>query len=110
MKRYILAFGLLLLSQYSIAASAITGKITNVMTYTEYGSGDVIFSLDASANGCDEGYWLPPSAPGFNTTLSIILSAYHAKSTVRLWGHDDQLWGGSADSKYCKLNWFKLGE
>ncbi|ALU41478.1 hypothetical protein [Pseudoalteromonas rubra] len=40
--------------------------------------------------------------PGFDANLSVLLSAYHAKSKVIARGHDDQIWGGSS-GRYCLL-------
>ena len=94
--------------QSAFAADPVEGKINNIITYTTFGSGDVVFSLEASVNGCDNGYWLRKNDPGFNSTLSTLLSAYHAKTTVKVFGHDDQLWNGSNSGKYCRLDWLRL--
>lgn len=91
------------------AAPVGSGKIVGLTTYTTFGDGDVVFKLSTPVVGCDDGYWLNKKDPGFDTTLSVILSSFHAKTDVKVWGHDDQLWGGSGDSKYCRLNWLRLG-
>lgn len=78
------------------------------MGYVTFGEGDILIIVDTPMIGCDSGYWMRKTDPGYESLLSIQLSAFHAKSTVRIHGHDDQLWNGDAGSKYCKLNWVRI--
>ena len=102
----------LLLFFSSIANGAIqstTSKIDTIGTYSTFGNGDVVFQLDTQTTGCEGGFWLRESDPGFNSNLSLLLSAFHADTTLSLAAHTDQLWTGSA-TKYCRIDWLKLSK
>ncbi|KNC66865.1 hypothetical protein [Pseudoalteromonas ardens] len=76
--------------------------VTTLITYSQYGQGDIVFKLAAPEESCADGYWMKKSDPGFDANLSALLSAYHAKSKVIARGHDDQIWAGSS-GRYCLL-------
>ena len=80
---------------------ASPSKITRVITFNAYGGGDIVFQIQYPASNC-AGYWIAKSDPGFDGSLSTLLAAYHASTTVKVVGHDDQKWPGSG-SFYCKL-------
>lgn len=84
-----------------IKGSGIT-IIKTIVSFSEYGGGDVVLKTVNTEPSCANGYWLKKSDPGFEVNMSILLSAYHAKSSVILRGHDNQIWGGSSGT-YCHL-------
>lgn len=77
-------------------------RITRIGAYSEYGGGDIVFSVANPIPGCSGGFWLKKTDPGFQATLNTILSAYHARSSVRVYALPDQLWPGSA-APHCRL-------
>lgn len=81
---------------------AIT-TIKAIYSYTQFGGGDVMVQVASPPAGCTKGFWLSgPNDPGFKATYALLISAYHAQSTVRIGGDDAQLWSGSGDV-YCRL-------
>lgn len=76
--------------------------ITEVFSYPEYGQGDVMFRVTPVVPGCEGGFWLRPSDPGFKTSVATMLLGYSTKVAVRVWGYDDQLWSGSSATT-CRL-------
>lgn len=99
-------FGLLLVFVCCSTFAAIvpTGltKITYLSSYNQYGGGDVIFSVANPIAGCENGYWISKADGGFNANLSMLLSSYQTKNSIKIYGLSDQIWGGSA-GKYCKM-------
>jgi hypothetical protein len=81
--------------------SALT-KINTVYGYSEFGGGDVYFKLDENSANCSGGYWMRKSDPGFNTTLSMVLAAYQAKTQLVVYGLIDESWAGTS-VKTCRL-------
>jgi len=85
---------------------ATSGYITiqELITFPEYGDGDVIVKVDdgASIAECADGFWLSPNQNGFNSNLSFLLSAFQAGNNVKIHAHTSQLWPGSS-GKYCKI-------
>ncbi|MBQ4850270.1 hypothetical protein [Pseudoalteromonas sp. MMG012] len=104
MKLFILASITLLLSVQAFASvkSSSSSTVKTVITYSQHGGGDVVFKISNSEISCADGYWLKKIDPDFEANLSVLLSAYHSKSTVITGGHDVQIWTGST-SKYCLL-------
>ncbi|MBW8184275.1 hypothetical protein K0625_11360 [Shewanella sp. NR704-98] len=104
--RFVLIFASLfifLVSSNSYAATESTSKTTinRLISYNQYGGGDVIFTVNNPTSGC-YGYWIAKSDAGFEANLSMILAAYHSKAEVRVNGLNDQRWNGSSNF-WCKL-------
>lgn len=80
----------------------ILTKITEIGSYSEFGGGDVYIKVQNPSSHCDA-YWIRPSDPGFQSNLSMALSAFHAKSNVKVFGLRDELWNGSTGVKFCRV-------
>lgn len=78
------------------------GLITGIYTYTDYGTGDVVVTVQVAPAACQHGYWIRMTDVGAKQTYALILSAYHARTALRIGGYDDQLWAGSS-GKYCRI-------
>ena len=98
----IICFSLASFPAFSDNETSPLSKVNRILSYTEYGQGDVIIKLESNGQQCEHGYWLRPSDPGFQANLSTILSAYHAQSNVILKGEPSNLWPGSSGS-YCHI-------
>ncbi|MGI0119880.1 hypothetical protein [Zooshikella sp. RANM57] len=77
-------------------------QIESVDAFTDFGDGDIIFDLVAKVNGCERGYWMNKNHPGYNTTMSMIIAAYQAKTRVLVRGYSQRRWTGSA-GPFCQL-------
>lgn len=88
------------------AEAAITdnpvGLITGIYTYTDYGTGDVVISVENPPSACQHGFWIRMTDVGAKTAYAQVLAAYLAKTPMRMGGYDDQMWAGST-GKYCRL-------
>lgn len=78
------------------------GAVTNYIVYPEYGGGDVTFQTETPIAGCEAGFWLRPTDPGFKNAYAVVLTSYTTKSPVRVWAHDDSLWPGSS-GRWCRV-------
>jgi hypothetical protein len=87
-------------------SSTATTRISNIVSYVDYGGGDVTFGVANPVSSC-VGFWFKKGDPGFQSTLNTILSAYHARSTVVVNFEPSQLWTGSAFN-YCRLHSIEL--
>jgi hypothetical protein len=86
---------------FAAEGSPIT-NIAEIYSYSQYGGGDVVFSLKSPSANCGKGYWLKKSDLGFNANLSMLIAAYHAKTNVIVYGHINEIWDGST-GKYSHL-------
>ncbi|MDE1243547.1 hypothetical protein [Vibrio aestuarianus] len=97
---------MLLLAMPVMAASYIGSEetyISSVISYNQFGAGDVVFRLDKPIQQC-HGYWINKGDPGFEANLSMIIAAYQAKSPVMIYGlpAQSEKWKGSRNH-WCKL-------
>jgi hypothetical protein len=94
-------------TQPTFAAIVDTGAstpvtITGLTSYEDFGGGDVVFSITSAVTGCEGGFWLRPTDPGFQRSLAIAMSAQLGGRSVRIAAHNDSLWPGSG-AKYCRI-------
>jgi len=85
-----------------------SSKILKLISYAEYGGGDVQVMLETNGTVCADGYYLKKTDPGFDANLSMMLAAYHSISNVVVDGHTDQKWAGSS-GYYCHLYSVRYG-
>lgn len=101
---YFLFVILLSSSAYSANEVSAISKVNTILSVSEYGQGDVIFKMDENGTQCTHGYWLRPSDPGFESNLSVVLSAFHSQSNLRVIGQDHAIWTGSSAYTYCHVS------
>lgn len=80
-----------------------TTHLTDVSVYANYNGGDVAVVVANPAPGCDNGFYVSPSDPGYKSVLAALLSSLHAKTQVNISGFDTNLWSGSG-GKYCHIH------
>jgi hypothetical protein len=80
-----------------------TGSVTiaQIIGYSDYGSGDVIFTATAGTASCS-GFWLRPSDAGFRTLYAMLMTAYVAQTPLTISAYTDSIWNGSA-STFCRV-------
>ncbi len=102
----------LIFLSYGVRADrvTVTGKIERLYTYSEQVGfdGDVAVVMSTNIAGCEGGFWLRKAdTEGFRNTLSFLLSAFHAGTTVQAGGLNNEIWSGSS-SKFCRLDQLAL--
>lgn len=113
MRKIIVVISLLLSANITFAGvgSYPNNEILKIGFYTTFGDGDVIIigtNIGAHGTPCESGFWLSPNDPGFQSALSAILSAYHAKTKVHIHANNiDSVginrWAGSS-GWYCRID------
>lgn len=78
------------------------GKILKLNAFAEYGEGDVILYFDTGVAECPTALWLSPSSHGFNTVLSLAITAYTTQKDVYFGVHNDKIFVGGLDA--CKID------
>jgi hypothetical protein len=76
--------------------------VTTVSGYSDYGAGDVVFTVSNPPAGCD-GFWLRPTDAGFKTLYTLLLTAYATRAPVEVAGYNDSLWLGAPNQAYCRV-------
>lgn len=94
---------LLFTSQVIANETSPKSTIERFVSYSNYGNGDVFISLENNGSICNYGYYLNKENQGFEANYSMLLSAYHANSSVKLIGLDtEEKWQGSS-ATVCQL-------
>jgi hypothetical protein len=78
--------------------------ITQSYAYTSYDGGDFVFSSSAAASGCESGWYLKSTDPGYKAAVSTVLAAQAAGLQVVVFGDPTDLWSGSPSGHYCRLS------
>ena len=102
LKCLMFSFLVLVSSLANAALVSVTGKVTSTYSYSDFGTGDVVFQMNSIGVGCEAGFWLRPTDPGFKSNLSFLLAAQLSGRTVAILGYNDSIWGGSS-GKFCRL-------
>jgi len=89
-------------SAFCATEASPKSKIKSMVSYSEYGGGDVQVVLESNGTICVNRYFLKKLDPGFDANMAMLLAAYHSKSTIRIYGHTDQKWAGSS-GYYCHV-------
>jgi hypothetical protein len=103
-----LLWGLLTLSAAFGTARAVeisSGVVTlsSYYAYSFYDGGDVAVLVNPPVTpGCEQGYWLSPTDPGFRAFATLVM-AYVNKSPLTVFALNDSIWPGSA-GRYCRVS------
>lgn len=103
MKRFLAV--ILLMTSLSSQAMDTGGyyKITKLWVWGGNVGGVVLIQLENINSNCPNGYWLKDSPDsGSKNMLSVILSAYHAKTPVMIYADENSDWSGLA-AKECEI-------
>src|SRR5262245_20913179 len=100
-----LALGML--ASTAAQAAVVTSNnstISNVLSFTQYGSGDVIVQLSSSGlSACSFGFWIRAADAGSRNTLAQILAAYHTGKPVVIAADNADIWTGNTSSAACRV-------
>lgn len=91
-------FLLALLASSSAFGSIVqsnSSTITGITSYTQFGSGDVTFTLSSSGlTGCSGGFWIRPTDGGASNVIAQVLEAQITGKTVVVYADNTVIWSG----------------
>jgi hypothetical protein len=82
---------------------APVARVTRVMSFAQYGTGDVVFVTDSLPPTCQDGYWIRLSDVGGKAVHAQLLAAFHAQTPLIVYAYDDQIWSGSG-GRFCLVH------
>ncbi|MBB1301439.1 hypothetical protein H5183_08830 [Pseudoalteromonas sp. SR44-8] len=91
----------LLLPQTLLAKSyesSAVGVIKKLVTFANYGNGDVYVTLPVNGTICKSGCFISKNSNGYESTFSSLLAAYQAQTPITIHGltASDKRWSGSS--------------
>jgi hypothetical protein len=93
-------------SGYATATIVTPGApvtISQSFAYTSYGGGDFVFSTSGQASGCESGWYMKATDPGYKAAVSVVLTAQAAGLQVIVYGDTADLWSGSPTGHFCRV-------
>jgi hypothetical protein len=78
--------------------------VTQSYAYTSYGGGDFVFSTSVAVSGCESGWYMKVTDPGYKAAVSTVLAAQAAGLQVLVYGDTADLWSGSPSGHYCRIS------
>lgn len=108
MKKLLAYIFLLGISSHVFATTVVTSKIKEVMVWHEYTGGAIVVKPYTNNVACAGGYWFkaPRNSDSVNM-LTVVLSAFHAKSRVIFYGDESKNFSGLS-SKQCELKLIRI--
>ena len=87
----------------TIVTPTVSVTITQTYAYGTYGGGDFVFSTSIGAAGCENGWYIKATDPGFKAVVASVLTAQAAGNFVRVYGDNADTWSGSPSGHYCRV-------
>ena len=87
----------------AIVTPSASVTVTKSYAYTAYEGGDFVFSTSGTVPGCESGWWIAASDPGFKSAVAAVLAAQAAGSFIIVYGDPGALWSGSPSGQYCRV-------
>lgn len=88
----------------SAAIVHASGPVTVLITYANFGNGDIMVRLTNAHPSCADGFWLTPSQPGFKSSLAFLLAARSSGESVLIGAEDTLIWSGSG-GRHCRIDY-----
>jgi hypothetical protein len=77
--------------------------VSQSYAYASYGGGDFVFTTSAAAPGCESGWYVKASDPGYRAVVATVLTAQAAGTQVTVYGDNSDLWLGSPSGHFCRV-------
>jgi hypothetical protein len=89
---------------HAALVSAPVARVTRLLTFAQFGTGDVLFVTDNLPPTCQDGFWIRLTDVGGKAVYSQLLAAYHAQTPLQVYAYDDQVWPGSGGGRFCLVH------
>jgi multidrug efflux pump subunit AcrA (membrane-fusion protein) len=87
----------------TVVTPGVPVTITQSFAYSNYGGGDFVFTTSGQASGCESGWYMKTTDPGYKAAVSVVLTAQAAGLQVIVYGDTADLWSGSPSGHFCRI-------
>jgi len=91
------------LASATIVNTGVPVTIVQSYAYATYDGGDFVFSTSSGVSGCESGWYVKGTDPGYKAVVSVVLTAQAAGLQVMVYGDNSDLWSGSPSGHYCRI-------
>jgi len=78
-------------------------SISQTFAYASFGGGDFVFSTSLAAAGCESGWYVKSTDPGYKSVVATVLAAQSDGAQVTVYGDNSDLWPGSPSGHFCRI-------
>jgi len=65
--------------------------------------GDFVFSTSLAAAGCESGWYVKATDPGYKAIVATVLTAQAVGMQILVYGDNTDIWVGSPSGHYCRV-------
>lgn len=87
----------------AVVSPTVSVTVTQSYAYSNYGGGDFVFSTSVGALGCEAGWYIKATDPGYKAVVAAVLSAQAGGNFVVVYGDNADIWSGSPSGHYCRV-------
>ena len=86
----------------AIVSPAASVTVTQSYAYSNFGGGDFVFSTSVGASGCENGWYIKATDPGYKAVVASVLTAQAGGNFVLVYGDNSDVWPGS-NGHFCRV-------
>ena len=86
----------------AVVSPGVSVAVTQSWAYASLGGGDFVFGTSIGASGCENGWYVKTSDPGYKAAVATVLAAQASGKLVLVYGDNADIWFGSG-GHYCRL-------
>jgi hypothetical protein len=86
----------------AIVTPGVSVTVTQSYAYSTYNGGDFVFSTSTGATGCENGWYVKATDPGYRAVVAAVLTAQAGGNFVLVYGDNADIWSGSPTGHYCR--------
>jgi hypothetical protein len=87
----------------ALSSPGIPVTVVQTYAYASFGGGDFVFSTNIQGAGCEAGWYVKATDPGYKAVVATVLSAQAAGLQVTVVGDPADLWSGSPSGHFCRI-------
>ena len=87
----------------AIVSPGVSVTVTQSYAYSTYNGGDFVFRTSAGATGCENGWYIKATDPGYKAAVAVVLTAQAGGNYVFVYGDNADIWSGSPSGHFCRV-------
>jgi hypothetical protein len=86
----------------AVVTPAMSVTIKQSYAYSSFGGGDFVFATTIGAPGCENGWYVRSTDPGYKAIVATVLAAQSGGNYVLVYGDNADIWAGS-NGHFCHV-------
>jgi len=87
----------------AIVTPGVSVTVTQSYAYSTFDGGDFVFTTSVGASGCENGWYIKATDPGYKAVVAAVLTAQAGGNFVVVYGDNADVWSGSSTGHFCRV-------